>query len=354
MTADDLKRRLDAGVPVYLLDVRTPEEYEEWRIPGSVNLPLSRLQAGERPDVPPEAQLVTVCLHGARAGKARALLAREGVAVSALEGGMVAWNTVLDAAPVTASSAQIRQMRRIAKGCVSYVAVDGGEAVVVDPTLDVAAYLAEVSEMGAQVVAVVDTHAHADHVSGGRRLAEAAGAEYRAPAEVGVASSHALVDGDEVRFGSAALRVLATPGHTPGSLTFLLDDLALTGDTLFVESVGRPDLGQDLATNANILWETIRDRILTLPAETRILPGHYGDAVDFRPKEPIVARLSDLRHRLPALRMGRDEFADWVAGNAMAKPANFETIKRYNKGQGSEEIEELRDLEAGPNRCAIG
>lgn len=355
ITAKDLKRHLDEGHPVYLLDVRTPEEYREWHIPSSVNVPLQQLQAGERPDVPQDAQLVTICLHGARSNKARDILMREGHTVRSLEGGMVAWNSVFDVAPIPSRSAQVRQMRRIGKGCLSYVLVSGEQAVVVDPTLDIEAYLEEAHKMGADIVAVLDTHAHADHVSGGRRLAEATRATYRAPEEVGDRAADQIIgENGEVSFGNAKLRALATPGHTPGSLTFLLDDLALTGDTLFVESVGRPDLGQDPRPNAGVLWETLQERILALPEATRVLPGHYGEAVELRPNEPIAATLGELRQRLSALTMEKSEFADWIARNALPKPGNFDVIKRYNKGQGSEDLETLRDLEAGPNRCAVG
>lgn len=354
ISAKDLKKQLDAGRPVHLLDVRSPEEHKEWALPNSRNIPLPEIQAGRRPDVPRDATLITFCLHGPRSSKARELLAADGYNVRHLEGGMVAWNSIFDVAPLEAAGARVLQMRRVGKGCMSYLVADAGEALVIDATLDIEAYLEEAERLGARIVRVLDTHAHADHASGSRRLAEATGAKYLAPEEVGAdVADEILREGDTVRAGGATLRVLATPGHTPGSLTYLLGDAAFTGDTLFVESVGRPDLGQDPRPNAMVLWKTLHERILALPAGTRILPGHFGEGVDMAPREPIVADLGALRENLPALRMGEKEFADWVAKNALPKPGNFETIKRYNTGQVKLDLDELRDLEAGPNRCAI-
>lgn len=352
-TPRDLKRALDEGRPVLLLDVRTPEEFSDWRIPSAVNLPLSRLLAGERPDATSSAEIVTVCLHGSRSERARDALARAGYRVSSLEGGMIAWNSVYDVAQVPSRAAEVRQLRRVGKGCVGYIIASNGKAIAIDATLDVDAYLEAAGSLGARIVTVLDTHAHADHASGGRRLAAATGARYLAPEEVGAAASAHVRDGDVLKVGDASLRVLATPGHTPGSVTYLLDDLALTGDTLFVESVGRPDLGQDPRPNASVLWRTLHERILTLPADTRVLPGHFGEAIDIQPKRPIAGSLGDLRKRLPALSMPEGEFVEWVARNALPKPGNFETIKRYNRALVNADEDDLKELEAGPNRCAV-
>lgn len=343
---------MDAGQPVVLLDVRSPEEFADWRIPGAVNLPLPRLLAGEKPPVRPDARIVTVCLHGSRSEQARQALRTAGYHVSSLEGGMVAWNRVYDVAPLEAGSVAVRQLRRVGKGCVGYVLADGGEAVAIDPTGDIDEYLEAAQNLGARLVAVLDTHAHADHVSGSRRLAQAAGARYLAPSEVGAADQH-VEGGQEIPIGEVTLRVLATPGHTPGSMTYLVGDLAFTGDTLFVESVGRPDLGQDPRPNARVLWRSLHDRILALPPGTRVLPGHFGEGVTLEPGKPIVAALHVLRERLPSLAMSEEAFVEWVARNALPKPGNFETIKRYNQGLAQADAEDLEDLEAGPNRCAV-
>src|SRR5512145_898838 len=153
-------------------------------------------------------------------------------------------------------------------GCLSYLVGCGraGEAVVVDPGRDrVHDYLRAARRKGLRIAHVVETHTHADHISGGRDLAAVTGATIHVHHDAGVAFEHAgLRDGDALRVGNVELRVAHTPGHTPDSLCLLVTDhdrgaepwFVLTGDTLFVGSVGRPDLGG--ARAAEDIWESLR------------------------------------------------------------------------------------------------
>lgn len=349
----ELKAKLDAGEALTVVDVREPEEYEGWNIAGSLNVPLDRLLEGA--DFPRGAPVVTVCAHGMRSATARDFLASEGYDARSLDGGMVAWNSVYDVAKIPGTPAEVFQMRRVGKGCLSYVVASGGEAAIIDPTSNVQEYIDFAAARGLRITKVVDTHAHADHVSGSRMLVEATGAEYHAPDEVGPKVPHvSVVEAKPIRVGNAELRPIATPGHTAGSTTYLFGDLAFTGDSLFVESVGRPDLGQDPRPNAPVLHDTLHRKILALPPGTRVLPGHYGEAVELRPGAPISATLAELRARIPALAYDRDRFVEWVVANTLPKPQNFEVIKQINTGKMPiGDPEDLGDLEAGANRCAV-
>ncbi|MBI2580134.1 MAG: hypothetical protein HYW27_04500, partial [Candidatus Aenigmarchaeota archaeon] len=133
---------------------------------------------------------------------------------------------------------------------------------------------------------------------------------------------------------------------------YLLGEFAFTGDTLFIESVGRPDLGQDAEKNAEALWETLHKKLLLMPDSAKILPAHYGGEI--KHGMPVAAALGELKRSLAALSMQKQEFIRWVARNVQPKPSNFEAIKEFNKGLAELEAEELRELEAGPNRCAVG
>ena len=351
-----LKTMLDAGAPLLVLDVREPDEFDGWNIPGSVNVPLGDILAGASVAAAPDASVVTVCASGSRSEMARQVLARRGVRALNLSGGMVAWNGVYDVARLEAAGARVLQFRRVGKGCLSYMVIADDEALVIDPTADVDEYLRAADAARARIVAVLDTHAHADHVSGSRMLVARTGARYVAPDEVGAAVPHETArPGADVPVGGARVRVLETPGHTAASVTYLLGDVAFTGDTLFVESVGRPDLGQDGAENAAVLWRTLQERILQLPDATRVLPGHYGDAVTLQKGAPVAETLGNLRARLAPLAMDEPTFVAWVVSNRLPKPANFGQIKRINKGELQvEDPASLRWLEAGPNRCAAG
>ncbi|MBI2173228.1 MAG: MBL fold metallo-hydrolase [Candidatus Aenigmarchaeota archaeon] len=344
MTPQELKQKLDEGQKIFVLDVREPLEYEEWHIPGSVNIPLSSVYAGA--ELPKDRKIIAVCLHGMRSERAKQILSMQGYDISSMRGGMVAWNSVYD---ITEISSGILQIRRVGKGCLSYMITSDGEAAVIDPTIDTDVYMQAAGKN--RIAAAIETHVHADHASGGCILAERTGAAYYAPDD-GQTTKHQTVSyGTAIRVGDAEIRAVHTPGHTPGSMTYLLGEFAFTGDTLFIESVGRPDLGQDAEENAGILWETLQKRILVLPDTTKILPAHYGSEI--KHGLLISAALGELKRSLAALSMQKQKFIRWVAGNVQPKPSNFEAIKEFNKGLAELEDEELRELEAGPNRCAV-
>lgn len=352
----ELKRRLDAGEPLVMLDVREPEEHAEWKIEGSLNVPLGDILAGASVAAPPGVPVVTICRSAARSERARQALSKRGIVAVNLAGGMIGWNGVYDTVAVPfEGAAEVLQFRRVGKGCLAYMVVSEGEAAVIDPTLDISVFEQAAADRNARITRILDTHAHADHVSGSRLLRARTGASYLAPDEVGPAVAHVTAaEGVPIPVGGVELRPLLTPGHTPQSTTYLLGDLAFTGDTLFVESVGRPDLGQDPRPNAKILHKTLREKIFALPDETRVLPGHYSPGVALKSGAPVTETLIKLLARLPALQRPEREFVEWVVANTLPKPSNFDTIKQINKGQiEAADLDELHELEAGPNRCAV-
>lgn len=175
-------------------------------------------------------------------------------------------------------------------GCLahaSYLVGDGGEAAVIDPRRDVDEYLDEAGSRGLRIRYVIETHLHADFVSGHRELAERAGAEIVFGAKAQASFPHrAVKDGDELHIGRLVLRFLETPGHTPESVSVLVFDpavsreprLAFTGDTLFIGDVGRPDLagatGCTPEQMAGMLYDSLHDKLLTLPDATEVYPAH--------------------------------------------------------------------------------
>lgn len=354
LTPNELRDALARGERFSIIDVRGADEYEDWHIPGSVNLPLNEIVAGATPEAS-SGQMVTICAHGARSRRASQALAARGISARSLDGGMVGWNSTYRSIEVPSQVARVLQVQRLGKSCLSYFVISRGEALVIDPSADVEEYVAMAARASARIVRVVDTHAHADHVSGGETLASLTKATYSAPEELGNRVRHETIRaGDELRVGDATLRVVSTPGHTPGGLSFVLGNVAFTGDTLFADSVGRPDLGQDPRPNAEVLFATLHDRLLLLPNETRILPAHAKGLLDPRDPTPVVAALGDLKRDLAALRMSKTEFVEWVASNTLPKPENFGQIKRINLREAAlPNLEDVHELEAGPNRCAV-
>lgn len=355
--AGELLNLLDEGAPVCVLDVREPDEFASWSIPGSRNVPLGQL-ASRLAELPRDRELVAVCAKGTRAATAAGELERAGLVVDVLDGGMDAWSRVYDDAELVVGDATLVQVRRRGKGCLSYLVGATTTCIVIDPSSDVDEYLDRAAARGWSITHVLDTHLHADHVSGARALAEAAGSELCLNPLDGFGFAHTdLVDAMQVPIGEGValtVSVCTTPGHTVGSTTFVLGDRAVfTGDVLFLESVGRPDLANKAEAFAHSLYESLHDRLLVLPSDAFVLPAHAGAGIAIRAHEPVTATLGSLRESLWQLGCGEDEFVAWAIDSVSPRPPNYATIVELNRSGAPLGAEERSDLEAGPNRCAI-
>jgi glyoxylase-like metal-dependent hydrolase (beta-lactamase superfamily II) len=357
ITAHELASRLGSERPPFVLDVRSPEEHRDWSIPTSVNIPVTEL-ASRLAELPEDTELVVHCAAGGRSAQAAALLVEAGYDVAELAGGMGSWAQVYDTAELTVGDATVVQVRRRAKGCLSYVVGAGDTAFVVDPSADVGIYERVAAERGWRIRRVFDTHLHADHLSGARQLAGRTGASIHLnPADTFHFDYEPLGDGDEFTLpgGTAfGVSVVHTPGHTQGSTIFRVGDGALlTGDTLFVDGVGRPDLAERAEEFARNLHRSLTQRVLPTGEATIVLPSHYGDTVEVRPGEPVGATIGELVERLAPLRYDEPEFVRWAADAASDRPPNYVEIIKANMGRPEVGYEELRRLELGPNRCSV-
>ena len=229
-------------------------------------------------------------------------------------------------------------------GCAAYLFGCGtvGRCAVVDPRAeDVDSYVAFAAAKQMQIVQVIDTHVHADHRSGGLALAHATKAAYRLheAAEVNVPFTPTR-DGEEIELGNTRVRVVHTPGHSPESVSLVVTDLkrgrdpwfVLTGDTLFVGAVGRPDLPGRARENATQLYTSIHEKLLTLPDDLEIYPGHFsgslcGTGLSGKPSSTIAFE----RRWNPALSLDREAFIAALA-DVPAKPAEMERILASNRG----------------------
>jgi hydroxyacylglutathione hydrolase len=222
-------------------------------------------------------------------------------------------------------------------GCASYLVGDehAGEALVVDPPYEIEPLLRAAERHGVRITHVIETHNHADHVAGHGRLALEHGARVSIhPRAEPKYEFDALEDGAEIRVGQVRVRVIHTPGHRPEHCALLVDDaLLLTGDSLFVGDVARPDLAVDAAEGAEGLFHSLR-RLEELPDEVRVYPGHVagslcGAGMSSNPSSTIGAE----RRYNRALRI--DVVADFIA-DALAKssprPPNMDRIVALNRG----------------------
>lgn len=363
LAPEDLADRLEDGdEQLLILDIRHEDKFESWHIPDSVNIDIydtlkeSPEQAQSALEsLPQDKEIITVCAAGAVSDTATTVLTDLGYEASTLEDGMRGWSRVHLAAelPVTGPD-QLIQVARPGTGCLSYVLIDDGEAVVVDPSQYTQHYLDLIEAHGATLTAVLETHAHADHISGAQELAANHDApHYLHPADAGaLPSTTALTDGQTITGGSVEIETIHTPGHTEGSVTFNVDgEVLLTGDTLFLESVGRPDLEdgneEAIRKRAWTLYKSLQ-RLLSKPDELLVLPAHDPGS----PEPPTTTSLHDVREHNEVLRYEREAFVETITVNIPETPPNHEQIKRVNVGKEHVEEEEARQLELGPNQCA--
>ena len=352
----ELAARLGTSDQPFVLDVREPNEFAAWSIPSAVNIPLGELEARVS-EVPTDREVVTVCASGSRSSMAAEILSRGGRRVANLAGGMAAWVMVYDAVTVELDDVRVVQVRRRAKGCLSYLVGAGDQTFVVDPSLDTEVYRRLADEHGWRIVRVFDTHLHADHLSGARLLAEETGASIHLnPADTFDFAYEPLCDEDRFELpGRVSFRVAAIhpPGHTRGSTIYVVADrLVLSGDTLFVDSVGRPDLADRAEEFAHNLYHSLHDKVLSLPDDAFVLPGHYGENVIVAPDRPVGVALGELRQVLAPLSYDEDQFVSWATARAAPRPPNYEEIIRANMGRTDVSLLALRQLEVGPNRCS--
>ena len=357
VSATELASMLGTGEEPFVLDVRQPEEVASWAIPGAVNVPLGEL-ARRLHELPADRPLVAVCASGTRSSQATDFLVRAGYRARNLTGGMAAWGQVYDTAVVDIAGGRIVQVRRRGKGCLSYLVGAGDEAFVVDPSLEVDRYVSLARAEGWRITRVFDTHLHADHLSGARAVAAATGASlHLSPFDAFEFDFVPLGEAD--RFTLAGdldvdVAVVHTPGHTQGSVVLLVGDEALlSGDTLFVDSVGRPDLAERAEEFAHLLHRSLTGHVLVLDDNVTVLPAHYGDSTRVVPGMPVARALGSLRASLPALSLDEEAFVAWATAHVTERPPNYAEIVRANMGRSRAELRTLAGLELGPNRCSI-
>ncbi|MFP4175463.1 MAG: MBL fold metallo-hydrolase, partial [Halobacteriales archaeon] len=294
VTAEELRDRVDGDRTLSLLDTRPEESYESWHIDGAVQYTYKPDDGFDIDDfqestgLGTDDEIVTVCAKGVSSFDIAKRLEDAGYEdVTVVKDGMEGWSRVYDTVEVpTTEDIEVVQFQRRAKGCLSYLVCDRqtDEAAVVDPTRHIENFVEVASERGYSVEYVFDTHVHADHISGGRELADKVGATYFLGADArdrGVSYDYRELERNEVvPVGEVDIKAVSTPGHTSESVSYLVDDEAvLTGDSLFVSSVGRTELQfgeEDAVTGAELLYESLHGTVLAQPDAVKVLPGHFA------------------------------------------------------------------------------
>jgi glyoxylase-like metal-dependent hydrolase (beta-lactamase superfamily II) len=378
ITVRELWERLHGRQPgrFYVLDVRNEDEFARWRVEGALDVPQINVPYFAFVDDPEKAlarvptdlgEAVVICAKGDSSEFVKDLMLEAGIPAVHVAGGMIAWGDlhVPIRVPVDEPGAgwELWQLSRYGKGCLSYAVVANGEAAIVDPSRFVELYESFARERGARIVEVLETHVHADHLSGGAELARRTGARYRVVNGLGREPSLGvpiapLVDGEAIRLGgdrgvTIGAQVLHTPGHTPGSTSYLVGGrYLLSGDTIFVQGVGRPDLGGHLEEWGRQLHRTLTTVVAGLPAETTVLPAHFAGSTEAEPSGIVRGRLAAIRERAPEFQIADPaEFVERMRANMKDPPAIYAEIVKANLGL-VDPGENAGEWELGKNECA--
>jgi glyoxylase-like metal-dependent hydrolase (beta-lactamase superfamily II)/rhodanese-related sulfurtransferase len=391
---EDLKKKIDKGEDIFILDVRNPEEHESWKVSydnyqDSAVIPIDTLSSpAVLKQIPRNKEIVTFCGHGNRSMAAAKILTRLGYNAKSIEGGLDGWNSVYDIAAINDATSPVRiwQIRRVSKGCMGYMIATTSDkkAVVIDATCEIDNVISKiVNESGFKITKVIDTHMHADHLSGATRLAK----KYAADLYVSSLEGYEIInlsgegsslnfkpirDGDKIEVGDdTVLEAIHTPGHTNGSISLNLQinenskvrdkgnkvdkndkqNYLFTGDTLFIDGVGRPDLHNKAEEFTHNLYNSYHQKILKLPDDTLILPAHFSGS--FSHGKPISNTVNSIKQKMNLLSASEQEFVKFVTASIPPQPMNYEKIISINKNLIPCNKVEQKDIEAGPNSCGI-
>ena len=361
INTETLRNWLEKGSEVFVLDVRPQEQRTEWHIPGSTHVDAyKRLNQGDFSvlddvRVPTNTKVVTVCAAGRTSQLAADELRKKGIEAYSLEGGMKSWTSAWNIAQISDDKTTIIQVRRTGKGCLSYIIGSENEAVVIDASLDIDVYQNIAAKHNWKIKYVMDTHIHADHLSRSFRLAQATGAKLYMPLQNKLQYPFTPIqEVTEFNFGRSVLKPISTPGHTLESVSFLLNDAYLfTGDTLFTDGVGRPDLKateDEAEKRASLLYDSLM-KLLLLPASTTVLAGHISKPVSFD-KKPISATIKEVKENVSTLSLSKADFIKTILSKIPPTPPNFLKVVEMNLIADIDSINP-EEVEAGANRCAI-
>jgi hydroxyacylglutathione hydrolase len=233
-----------------------------------------------------------------------------------------------------------RQVLNHDLGCASYVVADSGEAIVVDPRWDIDVYCEMARSEGFRITHVIDTHDHADHLSGRARLAALTGALAHRPARAHSAAAGDLADGETVVAGSVQLTAIATPGHRPEHLALALSDrsrsqdpwLAMTGDSLLVGDLARPDLAVSADLGARELRRSLQ-RLLALGDHVEVWPAHVGGSLCGGPSlsRKTSSTIGFERRNNQLIAASEDAFVAGLVSNVPPRPPNLSHIVEINR-----------------------
>ncbi|HIG03728.1 MAG TPA: MBL fold metallo-hydrolase [Candidatus Poseidoniales archaeon] len=372
-TAHELYSAIEEKEDFLLLDVRNEEDHKRFSIEGPnevmmMNIPY--FDFIEEPEemvaqVPDDKPVRVVCAKvGSSEFVANLLegLGRENV--SHLDGGIISWGNLLVSKRVNSESDdyEVWQFNRPGKASCSYGLVFGKEMFLFDPSRNVDYYLQFAESRGAIITHALETHLQADYISGSPKIVEMTGAvlvAHDGDYSEALHQYHSVTDGEEINFSTENGPVVScvhSPGHTPGSMTYLIGEkYMISGDTIFIVSIGRPDLGKMAVEWAQMLYDTLHKRISVMPDDLIVLPGHYTDWEAEADSEYRImndfATVKAMNEEIYSI-ANIDDFVTYIQGNMRNQPEIYGQIRLVNFGKLTPCENEQNIMDLGKNECA--
>ncbi|MHA1984970.1 MAG: MBL fold metallo-hydrolase [Candidatus Hodarchaeales archaeon] len=361
ITPESLYNNITSKEKPIIIDVRSPESFNDWNIFYSQNIPFNLFQSGEFKKSLPKSDkpVVIVCNRGNDSKLIANFLKSTNMEAVSLMGGMKAWNSILHPVkiPLNDSKTEIIQFQRLAKGCLSYIVVNNGEAAVVDPLHNIDPYINYIEEKGYETKYIFETHLHADHVSGSRLLQDKTGAKLFLSNKDLFRFDYEPINYEESIYlgGEPIIYPIHTPGHTKGSTCYKIsEEVLVTGDTIFLDSLGRPDLANKAVEFAYDLHNSLHKKIKNLPNNMQVVPAHHSKIAIEHLESALRTVLTEVK-TFDYFDLNEQEFVDKVVSqtNKTERPTIYEKIIRINSGAEFVIDNQIPELEMGSNKCAI-
>jgi len=366
--AKDLFQWLTDKEDILVLDVRNQKDFSRFQVesPYPFNMlnisyyDFMEIEDASVAKVPKEHAVRIVCAKEGSAKYVGEILVKHGFEdVRYLTGGIKTWgNLLVPKALHEGEDYSLYQFIRPGKASCGYGLCSGREMMIFDPSRNIDFYLDFAKSRDCKIIKTFETHLQADYIAGSRQIAEQTGADFFGGIDFdGTKAGHKPVSDNEVHTfsnGGPEVKVLLTPGHTPGSLTFIVDNTyMISGDTVFIQSIGRPDLGGQVDQWAVLLFNTIK-QLAKLDDSLLVLPGHYMDWNEANKDLLFCLSFKEVKKRNEEVFAITEEnvFIRYIKDNMREQPPEYALIRLANANTEQYDIDKQEELDLGKNECA--
>ncbi len=367
--AEELFQWLTDQENMLVLDVRNDKDFARFQVESPYPFDMKNVSYYDFMEieeesvalVPRDTSIKIVCAKEGSAKYVAEILEKHGYQdVGYLAGGIKSWGNLLVPKLIEENNSyQLYQFIRPGKASCSYGLISNNEMMVFDPSRNLDFYLNFAKQKECSITQTFETHLQADYIAGSRGLNAETGSIFYANDNDFKSSKNPytpLTDQAIITFSNSGpeVKVLFTPGHTPGSTSFIIDNkFMVSGDTVFINSVGRPDLGGKAEEWAHMLFDTIK-MIKQLNTNLIILPGHYIEWEEATTDLLFVRSLKDILERNQNIYNIEklDDFIDFIKNNMRQQPAEYAIIRLVNANQEEHDDAKQEELDLGKNECA--